>query len=66
MSTRDFLNFKELSKEIGTNYNMDINGKKILWNDIEEIHVDKENPFIFKLRTAFNNTNYQRVKVIII
>jgi hypothetical protein len=29
MSTEDFLNFKNLSKDIGTNFNMDVNGKKI-------------------------------------
>lgn len=44
MSTGDILNLKDLSKDISTNFNMDINGKKVLWNDIKEIRVDKTNP----------------------
>lgn len=40
---------------------------KILWHDIKEIRINKkENPFILKLRTIINNTNYQIVKVILI
>ena len=66
MSTEDFFDFKNLSKDIGTNFNMDVNGKKVVWNDIKEIRVDKANPYTLKLRTSFNNTDYQIIKVIII
>jgi len=51
ISTEDFFNLKDLSKDIGTNFNMDGNGKKVLWNDIKEIRIDKANPYTLKLRT---------------
>lgn len=51
MPTENFFNFKDLSKKIGTNFSMDVNGKKVLWNDINEIRVDKANPYTLKLRT---------------
>lgn len=66
MSTEDFFNLKDLSKDIGANFNIDVNGKQILWNDIKEIRVDKANPYTLKLRTSFNNMYYQIVKVIMI
>jgi len=68
MSTENFFNFKDSSKKIGKNFNMDVNGRKVLWNDIKEIRVNEANPYTrtLKLRTSFNNTNYQILKMIII
>lgn len=35
MSTKDLFNLKDLIKDIGTNFNMDVISKKVLWNDIK-------------------------------
>lgn len=34
---KDFLNFKNLSKSIGNNFNKNTNGQKVTWNDIKII-----------------------------
>lgn len=66
LSTEDFYDFKKLSENIGKNFNKDINGQQIYWNDIQEIVIDKSDPFAVKVRTSYVNTDYQTIKVNII
>lgn len=66
LSTEDFYDFKKFSENIGKNFNKDINGQQIYWNDIKEIVIDKSDPFAVKVRTSYVNTDYQTIKVNII
>jgi len=54
---------KKLGENIGKNFNKDINGRQIFWNDVKEIVVDKSGSFAVKVRTSYTNTDYQTIKV---
>lgn len=57
MTTDDMIDFKKLSGEIGSNFNVNTDNKKVLWGKIKIIEVRKESPFkIFYKEELSENT----------
>lgn len=63
MSTNDFINIKSLCDNIGENFTTDEDGKKVVWNDIKELKIEKEKPKIIKFRTSFLEENYRKINL---
>lgn len=57
MDTQDFMDFKTLSKFYGTNFSVNTEKEKIMWQSIREIKVEKEKTFQFSYKTCFEGTS---------
>lgn len=55
MSTEEFYDFKDLSSKMGKNFTKTTTDKKVIWNDIQAIKVDKNSPGSFFYKTDFND-----------
>lgn len=53
LTHKDFINFKQLSKDIGNNFNKNTMGQTVLWKDIKFIKVTKEFPDRLFYKTTY-------------
>jgi len=60
----DFIDFKQLSKDIGNNFNKNTTGQTVLWRDIKIIKVTKEFPDRFFYKTTYGEADFKEIIVL--
>ncbi|KAL4100771.1 hypothetical protein QTP88_020802 [Uroleucon formosanum] len=63
MITTDMLDFKKLSTQIGTNFNINTDKEKVLWGNIKIIEVRKDSPFKFFYKNNMSEEKYKTIDV---
>lgn len=63
LTFESFMNLKALQEEWGYNFNTDIDGKNVNWNDIKILRMVKSEPFNFYYKTSYNDTIFKQVDV---
>ena len=62
LATEEFFDFKKLSQEIGKNFSVNVKNDKVLWNDIQVIKVEQDNPTSFFYKTNFDDA-FEQINV---
>lgn len=62
MSTEEFYDFKDLNLKMGKNFTKNKRDKKVVWNDIQAIKVDKNYPGSFFYKTEFDD-DFEEVSI---
>lgn len=63
LQTSDIMDWKKLSNEIGKNYNLNSVGEKVVWNEVKEFKVLKENPTTIQYRTSYRDREYKLIDI---
>ena len=63
MDTKDFFDLSTLCNEIGTNFNVNEQGEKILMGDIVELNVIKQKPCIVHYKTDFSQPDDKTIDI---
>ena len=63
MDTEDIYDLKNLTHSFGSNFSTNEKGEKVIWNEIKEIKVEKEMPYLLKYKTSFQDNEYNVIKV---
>ncbi|KAL4100690.1 hypothetical protein QTP88_020724 [Uroleucon formosanum] len=63
MITTDMLDFKKLSTQIGTNFNINTDKEKVLWGNIKIIEVHKDSPFKFFYKNNMSEEKFKTIDV---
>lgn len=63
MSTEDFVDWKKLSKTMGSNFNVNENGEKVLFNDIKIVKVKKDEPSKIFYKTSYNQEEFNIINI---
>ncbi|XP_026743215.1 uncharacterized protein LOC113504908 [Trichoplusia ni] len=63
LTFESFMDMKLLQEEWGYNYNIDIEGQTVNWNNIKVLFMKKECPFSIFFKTSYKDNNYREINV---
>lgn len=64
LDTKDILNIKKLSTQIGSNFVKNTSGEKVTWTSVKIIRVEKDSPNIIFYKTSYEQTEFKEIKVL--
>lgn len=63
MATDDMLDFKKLCGQIGTNFNINTDGEKVIWGKIKVIEVHKDCQFKIFYKNDLSEKTFKTIEV---
>lgn len=63
LNYENFINFKQLTSNIGNNFNKNTLGQKVLWNDLKVIKVSKKHPDRLFYKTSYEQLDFGEIIV---
>lgn len=63
MNYTDFLDVKHLQSEIGSNFNQNVTGEKVQWQEICGIKVMKSSPYAIFYKKSYTENDYKKIDV---